>query len=207
MKVLLVNGSPKANGNTARALAEVAEQLRAEGIDTEMFQLGAKPIRDCIGCGQCGKLGGRCTFDDDAVNELIAAAEQADGFVFGSPVYYAHPSGRILSALDRAFYAGSKAFAHKPGAAVAVARRGGTSTTFDVLNKYFTINQMPVVASTYWNNVFGAVPGEAAQDAEGLATMRNIGKNMAWLLRCIEAGKAAGIEAPQADRARTNFIR
>ena len=194
MKVLLVNGSPKANGNTARALTEVAEQLNAEGIDAEMFQLGAKPIRDCIGCGQCGKLDCRCTFDDDVVNELIAAAEQADGFVFGSPVYYAHPSGRILSALDRAFYAGSKAFAHKPGAAVAVARRGGTSTTFDVLNKYF-------------NNVFGAMPGEAAQDAEGLATMRNIGKNMAWLLRCIEAGKAAGIEAPEADRARTNFIR
>ena len=183
MKVLLVNGSPKANGNTARALAEVAEQLNGEGIDTEVFQLGAKPIRDCIGCGQCGKLGGRCTFDDDVVNELIAAAEQADGFVFGSPVYYAHPSGRILSALDRAFYAGSKAFAHKPGAAVAVARRGGTSTTFDVLNKYFTINQMPVVASTYWNNVFGRVPGDADGDAEGLATMRNIGKNMAWLLR------------------------
>lgn len=197
MKVLLVNGSPKANGNTARALAEVAEQLNVEGIDTEMFQLGAKPIRDCIGCGQCGKLGGRCTFDDDVVNELIAAAEQADGFVFGSPVYYAHPSGRILSALDRVFYAGSKAFAHKPGAAVAVARRGGTSTTFDVLNKYFTINQMPVVASTYWNNVFGCVPGEADGDAEGLATMRNIGKNMVWLLRCIEAGKAAGIEAPR----------
>ena len=151
MKVLLVNGSPKANGNTARALAEVAEQLNAEGIDTEVFQLGAKPIRDCIGCGQCGKLDCRCTFDDDVVNELIAAAEQADGFVFGSPVYYAHPSGRILSALDRAFYAGGHAFEHKPGAAVAVARRGGTSTTFDVLNKYFTIKQMPVVASTYWN--------------------------------------------------------
>ena len=186
MKVLLVNGSSKANGNTARALAEVAEQLNAEGIDTEVFQLGAKPIRDCIGCGQCGKL---------------------DGFVFGSPVYHAHPSGRILSALDRAFYAGGHAFEHKPGAAVAVARRGGTSTTFDVLNKYFTINQMPVVASTYWNNVFGAMPGEATQDAEGLATMRNIGKNMAWLLHCIEAGQAAGIDAPEADRARTNFIR
>ncbi len=207
MKVLLVNGSPKANGNTARALAEVAEQLNAEGIDTEVFQLGAKPIRDCIGCGLCGKLGGRCTFDDDVVNELIAAAEQADGFVFGSPVYYAHPSGRILSSLDRAFYAGGHAFEHKPGAAVAVARRGGTSTTFDVLNKYFTIKQMPVVASTYWNNVFGRVPGDADGDAEGLATMRNIGKNMAWLLRCIEAGQAAGINAPEADRATTNFIR
>lgn len=139
-----------------------------EGIETQVFQLGAKPIRDCIGCGQCGKLDCRCTFDDDMVNELIAAAEQADGFVFGSPVYYAHPSGRILSALDRAFYAGSKAFAHKPGAAVAVARRGGTSTTFDVLNKYFTINQMPVVASTYWNNVFGAMPGEAARTPKAL---------------------------------------
>lgn len=207
MKVLLVNGSPKANGNTARALAEVAEQLNAEGIDTEVFQLGAKPIRDCIGCGLCGKLGGRCTFDDDVVNELIAAAEQADGFVFGSPVYYAHPSGRILSALDRAFYAGGHAFEHKPGAAVAVARRGGTSTTFDVLNKYFTIKQMPVIASTYWNNVFGRVPGDADGDAEGLATMRNIGKNMAWLLRCIEAGQAVGINAPEADRATTNFIR
>ena len=158
MKVLLVNGSPKANGNTARALAEIAEQLNAEGIDTEVFQLGAKPIRDCIGCGQCGKLGGRCTFDDDVVNELIAAAEQADGFVFGSPVYYAHPSGRILSALDRAFYAGGHAFEHKPGAAVAVARRGGTSTTFDVLNKYFTIKQMPVVASTYWTTCLAACP-------------------------------------------------
>ncbi len=207
MKVLLVNGSPKAAGNTARALAEVAGQLEREGIETETFQLGAKPIRDCIGCGQCGKLDHRCVFEDDVVNDLIAAAEKADGFVFGSPVYYAHPSGRILSALDRAFYAGSAVFAHKPGAAVAVARRGGTSTTFDVLNKYFTINQMPIVSSTYWNNTFGAVPGEAEQDAEGLATMRNIGKNMAWLLRCIEAGRAAGIEAPVADRARMNFIR
>ena len=207
MKVLLVNGSPKANGNTATALAEVAEQLHAEGIDTEVFQLGAKPIRDCIGCGQCGKLDGRCVFDDDVVNELIAAAEQSDGFVFGSPVYYAHPSGRILSALDRAFYAGGKAFAHKPGAAVAVARRGGTSTTFDVLNKYFTINQMPVVSSTYWNVAFGGAPEEALQDAEGMATMRNLGRNMAWMLKCIEAGRAAGITAPESERARTNFIR
>ena len=208
MKVLLVNGSPKANGNTARALAEVAEQLNVEGIDTEMFQLGAKPIRDCIGCGQCGKLGGRCTFDDDVVNELIAAAEQADGFVFGSPVYYAHPSGRILSALDRAFYAGSKAFAHKPGAAVAVARRGGTSTTFDVLNKYFTINQMPVVSSGYWNVVHGNSPEEVVRDLEGMQIMRTLGRNMAWLLRCIELGRAQGVEPPAAEReARTNFIR
>lgn len=207
MKVLLVNGSPKAKGNTARALAEIAGELERQGIESEVFKLGAQPIRDCIGCGQCAKLGGGCTFDDDVVNDLIAKAAEADGFVFGSPVYYAHPSGRILSALDRAFYAGGAAFAHKPGAAVAVARRGGTSTTFDVLNKYFTINQMPVVASTYWNNAFGAAPGESEQDAEGMATMRNIGKNMAWLLRCIEVGRAQGIEAPVADRAKTNFIR
>lgn len=207
MKVLLVNGSPKANGNTARALAEVAEQLNAEGIDTEVFQLGAKPIRDCIGCGQCGKLGGRCTFDDDVVNELIAAAEQADGLclrlarLLCAP-QRAHPLGPRSRLLCR-----RQSLCTQAGAAVAVARRGGTSTTFDVLNKYFTINQMPVVASTYWNNVFGRVPGDADGDAEGLATMRNIGKNMAWLLRCIEAGQAAGINAPEADRATTNFIR
>ena len=206
MKVMLVNGSPKANGNTARALGEVARTLEAEGVEAEVFQLGAAPIRDCIGCGGCaGKM--RCVFADDAVNGLIEAAEGADGFVFGSPTYYAHPSGRILSALDRAFYAGGAAFAHKPGAAVAVARRGGTSTNFDVLNKYFSINQMPIVSSTYWNNVFGRVPGEAESDDEGLACMRNLARNMAWLLRCIEAGRAAGIEAPEAERARTNFIR
>ena len=205
MKVLMLNGSPKADGNTNRALTEIGEQLKKEGIDYEIFQIGGQSIRDCIGCGQCTEKG--CVFGDDVTNAFIAKAKEADGFIFGTPVYYAHPSGRIQSLLDRAFYAGSKAFVHKPGAAVAVARRGGTSTTFDVLNKYFTINQMPVVASTYWNNAFGAMPGEAAQDAEGLATMRNIGKNMTWLLRCIEAGKAAGIEAPVADRARTNFIR
>ncbi|MFQ7393219.1 MAG: flavodoxin family protein [Collinsella aerofaciens] len=204
IKVLLVNGSPKANGNTARALAEVAEQLNAEGIDTEVFQLGAKPIRDCIGCGQCGKLGGRCTFDDDVVNELIAAAEQADGFVFGSP-FMRTPA---VAFCRRSTAHSMRAAGLCPRRAlplpspVAAARRPP-----DVLNKYFTINQMPMVASTYWNNVFGAMPGEAAQDAEGLATMRNIGKNMAWLLHCIEAGRAAGIEAPEADRERTNFIR
>ena len=205
MKVMLVNGSSRPNGCTSVALAEVARALEAEGVQTETLWIGNKPMSDCIACGKCRQTG-KCVFDDAAAEFGVRAAE-FDGFVFGCPVYYAHPSGRILSALDRAFYAGGKAFAHKPGAAIAVARRGGTSTTFDVLNKYFTINQMPVVASTYWNNVFGAMPGEAAQDAEGLATMRNIGKNMAWLLHCIEAGQAAGIDAPEADRERTNFIR
>lgn len=208
MKVLLVNGSPKPAGNTGTALAEVARTLEGHGIECETLQLGGAPVRDCVGCGKCRELDCRCIFDDDKVNGLIEAAREADGFVFGTPVYYAHPTGRILSVLDRAFCAGGAAFAHKPGAAVAVARRGGCSASFDVLNKYFTINQMPIVSSTYWNSVHGRVPGEAAQDAEGLQTMRNIGHNMAWLLQCIEAGRAAGIEAPAAERGEmTNFIR
>ena len=208
MKVLLVNGSSRHEGNTAVALAEVANALEAHGIQTETMWLGNKPVNDCIACGKCVELGGTCSIDNDVVNELIEKAKDVDGFVFGTPVYYAHPTGRIQCALDRAFYAGGKYFAHKPAAAVAVARRGGTSASFDVLNKYFTINQMPVVSSTYWNNVHGRTPGEAAQDGEGLQTMRNIAHNMAWLLQCIEAGKAAGIEAPKAERGTmTNFIR
>lgn len=207
MKVLLVNGSSRKNGNTAIALAEVAQALKGHGVETETVWLGSKPVNDCLACGKCAELG-RCVIDNDAVNELVDKAREADGFVFGTPVYYAHPSGRILCALDRAFYSGGAAFAHKPGAAVAVARRGGITASFDVLNKYFTICQMPVVASTYWNGVHGRLPGEAEQDEEGLRTMRNIGHNMAWLLACIEAGKAAGIEVPAGERgAMTNFIR
>lgn len=207
-KVLLVNGSSRQEGNTSVALAEVAAALEGHGVETETMWLGNKPVNDCIACGKCAELGGKCVVDNDVVNELIAKAAQADGFVFGTPVYYAHPSGRILCALDRAFYAGGAAFRHKPGAAVAVARCGGTTASFDVLNKYFTICEMPVVSSTYWNNVHGRLPGEAAQDAEGLQTMRNIGQNMAWLLKCIEAGKAAGIDVPVAERGQmTNYIR
>ena len=208
MKVLLVNGSPKPNGNTGRALEEVEDALNAQGIDTEVYQVGNRPIRDCIGCGCCVKLDNACTFDDDGVNEFIKLAAECDGFVFGTPVYYAHPAGRILDLLDRAFYAAGSVFAHKPGAAIAVARRAGTVASFDVLNKYFTINQMPIVSSTYWNDAFGAIPGEDEKDAEGMQVMRNLGNNMAWLLKCIEAGKAAGIEAPVAERSsKTNFIR
>ncbi len=207
MKVLLVNGSSRKNGNTAIALAEVAQALKGHGVETETVWLGSKPVNDCLACGKCAELS-RCVIDNDAVNELVDKAREADGFVFGTPVYYAHPSGRILCALDRAFYSGGAAFAHKPGAAVAVARRGGITASFDVLNKYFTICQMPVVASTYWNGVHGHLPGEAEQDEEGLRTMRNIGHNMAWLLACIEAGKAVGIEVPAGERgAMTNFIR
>lgn len=207
MKVLLVNGSARVHGNTATALQQIAQTLETEGIDTQIFPLGAGAYRDCIACNRCSDLDGRCVFDDDPVNEFLNLAAQADGFVFGTPVYYAHPSGRILSFLDRAFYAGGATFAHKPGASIAVARRAGTCASVDVLNKYFTINQMPVVSSTYWNVAFGGAPEETLQDAEGMATMRNLGRNMAWMLKCIEAGRGAGITAPEPERERTNFIR
>lgn len=206
MKVLLVNGSPRAAGCTFTALSEVAKTLQEEGVETEIFQLGAKPVQDCIACMKCRELQ-KCVFDDVA-NELIEKAKGADGFVFGTPVYYAHPSGRVQSVLDRAFYAGGYAFACKPGAAVASARRGGTAASFDVLNKYFGITSMPVVSSTYWNMVYGKTPDEVRQDAEGMQTMRNLGRNMAYLLKCMEAGRAAGIAFPaQENSVRTNFIR
>lgn len=208
MKVLLINGSANKNGCTFTALSEIAGVLEQEGIEAEIIQVGGNPVRDCIGCGGCAKNGGKCVFDDDIVNELIEKAKGADGFVFGTPVYYAHPSGRILSVLDRAFYAGSSAFAHKPGAAIASARRAGTTASIDVLNKYFTINQMPMVSSTYWNMVHGSCAEDVKQDLEGLQTMRNLGRNMAWMLKCIQAGKEQGVEAPTAERSsRTNFIR
>lgn len=206
MRILMLNGSPRPNGNTFLALSEIGKKLKEEGVDYEIFQIGGAPIRDCLGCGKCTENG--CVFTDDRVNEFIAKAKDADGFVFGTPVYYAHPSGRILSFLDRAFYSGSGAFRFKPGAAVAVARRGGTTASFDCLNKYFGISQMPVIGSTYWNNVHGAAPGEAAFDAEGLQTMRNLARNLAWMLKCFEAGKKSGIPLPKTEKGnRTNFIR
>lgn len=206
MKVLMLNGSPKANGNTNAALLEVGRTLENEGISYEIFQMGGKPVRDCIGCGQRSEKG--CAFNDDDVNEFIAKAKEADGFVFGTPVYYAHPSGRILSFLDRAFYAGGAAFRFKPGASVAVARRGGSSASFDCLNKYFGIAQMPVVGSTYWNMVYGRVPGEAEQDLEGMQTMQNLAKNMAWMMKCFELGRKNGIALPDTSAVvRTDFIR
>ena len=204
----MVNGSSKPNGCTATALQEIAKVLREEGIDSEIVCLGGGPLRDCIGCLGCTKLDGQCAFNDDCINEILEKAKTCDGFIFGTPVYYAHPSGRILSFLDRAFYSGSGAFRFKPGAAVAVARRGGTTASFDCLNKYFGISQMPVIGSTYWNNVHGAAPGEAAFDAEGLQTMRNLARNLAWMLKCFEAGKKSGIPLPETEKGnRTNFIR
>ncbi len=207
MKVLLVNGSPRAAGCTFTALSVVAKTLAEEGIEAEIFQLGAKPVQDCIACMQCRHGGGKCVFDAVA-NELIEKAKGADGFVFGSPVYYAHPTGRLQSVLDRAFYAGGYAFAGKPGASVVSARRGGTAASFDVVNKYFGITGMPVVSSTYWNMVYGKTPEEVRQDAEGMQTMRNLARNMAYMLKCFEAGRRAGIEPPAMERAfQTNFIR
>ena len=205
MKVLLLNGSIHQEGTTFTALKRIADTLEQNGIQAEIYHIGAKPVSDCLACGKCGQLK-KCVLDD-GVNEFVSKAREADGFVFGTPVYYAHPSGRILSFLDRAFYSGKSAFAFKPGASVAVARRAGTTASFDVLNKYFTISSMPVVSSTYWNNVFGANGEDAMQDAEGMAVMENIGKNMAWMLKCIQAGTEQGITPPDQSRARTNFIR
>ena len=188
MKVLLVNGSPNREGCTYTALKEVSKTLEENGIDTEIFQVGNKPIGGCIGCGSCKKTG-EC-FMKDCVNEFVEKAKGADGFVFGTPVYYAHPSGRILSFLDRVFYSSGRAFAFKPAASVAVARRGGCSASFDVMNKYYGICQMPVAGSTYWNMVHGCEPGEVKLDAEGMQTMRTLGRNMAFLMKAIQLGKA-----------------
>jgi len=208
MKVLLLNGSSRPNGCTYTALQAVAQTLQDNGIQTEIIFLGNEPVLDCTACRTCSKEPGRCVFDNDIVNRIIEKAQEADGFVFGSPVYYAHPSGRILSILDRVFFSGKAAFAHKPVAAVVSARRAGTSSSLDVLQKYFTISQMPVVPSTYWPMVHGYTPEDVLQDEEGIQTMRNLAANMAWMLKCIEAGKAAGIEPPIAEtEARTNFIR
>lgn len=210
MKVLLFNGSSNEHGCTYTALNEVASTLQKNGIETEIIQVGKNPIRDCIGCGGCRKLGGKCVFKDDIVNEVIEKAKDADGFVFGSPVYYAHPSGRLLSFMDRVFYAGNSNFAFKPAAAVVSARRAGTTASLDVITKHFTINNMPVVSSCYWPMVHGAQNSaeQAKQDLEGMQIMRTLGNNMAWILKCIEAGKNAGINRPTLeDRIYTNFIR
>ena len=205
MKVLMLNGSIRKNGNTNAALLEVAKTLKEQGIDSEIFEI-EEPVRDCIGCGGCTEEG--CRFTEDNVNEFIKKAKDADGFIFGTPVYYAHPSGRILSFLDRAFYSGGKAFMFKPAAAVSCARRAGTTATFDVMNKYFGISNMITVGSSYWNIIHGRTPGEAVFDAEGMQTMHNLANNMAWILKSIEAGREKGISLPSLELGtRTNFIR
>lgn len=205
MKVLMINGSPNEKGCTYTALSEIAAVLRENGVDSEIIHIGKEPVRGCTACGACaGK--GRCVFDD-GVNAALGKLEDCDGLIVGSPVHYASPAGGLIAFLDRMFYSG-RGFAHKPAAAIVSARRGGTTAALDVLNKYFTISQMPIVSSTYWNMVHGSRPEEVSQDTEGMQTMRNLGSNMAWLLRCIEAGRENGTPPPKAERvSRTNFVR
>lgn len=208
MKVLLINGSPHEKGCTYTALAEIKKTLEAENVEAEIFHIGTNPVRGCIGCGGCAKNNGKCVFDDDVVNIIIEKAKTADAFVFGSPVHYAAPAGTLCAVLDRVFYAGSANFKFKPGAAIVSCRRSGTTAAVDCLNKYFTISNMPVVSSCYWNMVHGSKPEDVMKDEEGLQIMRGIGRNMAWLLKCIELGKANGIEHPVPEaKIRTNFIK
>lgn len=205
MKVLMLNGSPHSEGNTAMALQEMAKIFAEENVDVEIVQVGNKDIRGCIGCGTCYKTG-KCVFDD-LVNDLAVKFQEADALVVGSPVYYASANGTLISTLDRLFYSTRFDKRMKVGASIAVARRGGCSATFDQLNKYFTISGMPVASSQYWNMVHGAKPGQAAEDAEGLQTMRTLARNMAFLMKSIALGKEQ-FGLPQREKSQfTNFIR
>ncbi len=206
MKVLLFNGSPNAKGCTYTALKEVQNILEKNGIESEIYQIGTKAVAGCVACGKC-KGGAACIFDD-GVNELAARLDEFDALIIGSPVYYSGPDGQCCAFLDRLFYSASKKLKGKPGAAVVSCRRGGASAAYDRLNKYFGISSMPIVTSQYWNQVHGNTPEEVLQDEEGLQTMRTLGENMAWLLKCIDAGKAAGVAPPTGEQPlRTNFIR
>lgn len=206
MKVILVNGSPHEKGCTYTALKEVEKILQEENIETEIFQIGAKPISGCIGCGICLEKG-EC-FIDDKVNEFLKKVPNADGFVFGTPVHFASMSGLLTSFMDRVFYGKKKLFSNKVASGITSCRRGGASSTLDEINKYFSINNMPIITSQYWNMVHGNTPEEVIKDEEGMQTMRVLGRNMAWLLKCIEAGKNTGVELPKREKAvKTNFIR
>jgi len=206
MKVLLLNGSPHEMGCTYTALAEIAKTLQADGVESDILWLGTGPTAGCTACGACRELG-KCAHDD-AVNLAAEKMAGCDGLIVGSPVHYAAASGQITCALDRLFYSAGGAMRLKPAAAIVSARRAGTTAALDQLNKYFTISQMPVVSSRYWNMVHGSCPEDVLQDEEGMAVMRTLAHNMAWLLRCIEAGRAAGVPSPAVEPpARTNFIR
>jgi len=209
MKVVLVNGSPHKNGCTYRALVEVEKQLNIHGIETEIFWIGNNAISGCVGCYQCSVIH-KCVIDD-IVNEFVNKAKVADGFVFGSPVHYAGMSGSMTAFMDRVFYSGSRSddvvFSHKPVSCVVSARRAGTTATYDQMNKYFGISQMPIISSRYWNMVHGNTPEEVLQDEEGISTMRQLGYNMAFFLKCLENGKKNGLKVKEEPKARTNFIR
>ncbi len=207
MKVLLINGSPKDDGCTFTALSALEIMLNQEGLETEIYNIGNQAVHGCADCLECLNTG-YCAYQDDSANEIIAKIQEADGLIIGSPVYYAAVNGALNALLDRVFYAAGSTFAHKPAAAIASARRAGTSTTIDQLNKYFAVSQMPIVTSTYWNNIHGRRSGQITQDQEGLQTLMNLAKNMAWMLRCIEAGKEKGIMPPTpVSGARTDFYK
>ena len=206
MKVLLINGSPNERGCTYTALAEAQKVFEKNGIETEIVYLGKKPIAGCVACGICRKAG-YCVYND-TVNEVIDQLDDIDGLIVGSPVYYAGVSGQITSFLDRLFFAASAKMKGKPAASIVSCRRGGASAAFEIINKYFMMTNMPVVTSQYWNQVHGNTPEEVLQDEEGLQTVRVLAQNMIWLMRSIEAGKAAGVEYPEYEpKIRTNFIR
>ena len=211
MKVLLFNGSPHKNGCTYTALEEISKTLSEEGIDSEIYQIGTQPIGACRACYACRTLG-KCVIDD-SVNDFVEYARGFDGFIFGSPVHYASACGGITAFLDRAFFVAfasgrGDVFLHKPGAAIASARRAGTTATLDQLNKYFTITQMPIISGRYWNMVHGATADDVKQDLEGMQNMRILARNMAWHLKCKEAGEKAGVPMPKAEETVfTNFIR
>ena len=212
MKVLMLNGSFNPDGSTSAGLEIMAKTFTEEGVETEIVTVGGKPIADCIACGKCAGLK-RCVFANDAVNDFAEKAKTSDGFVFGSPVYYAHPSGRIQSFLDRLFFSTMNAdryasLRHKPVASIVVARRAGTSASFDVLNKYATISQMIVVGSTYWNEFHALTKDDVPGDPEGLQTLRNLARNMVYVMKCLKAGRDAGINAPANEtEILTNFVR
>lgn len=210
MKVILFNGSSNHNGCTHTALSEIEKVLNDNNIETEIINVGNQPIADCTGCQYCRNAGnGKCVLNNDLVNRCIDKCAKADGFIFGSPVYYAHPSGRLLSFMDRLFYAGGAKLAYKPAAAVVSARRAGTTAALDPIIKHFTINNMPVVPSNYWNMVHGRLnsPDEVMQDEEGIQTMHVLASNMVWLLNCIEAGKKSGFVPEKIKKIHTNFIK
>lgn len=204
-KVLLINGSPHQFGCTYTALKEVADTLEKNGVETEILYLGTKPVAGCIACGKCGQTG-RCVFDDQ-VNRVLDKLDEYSGIVVGSPVYFAGPTGQICAFLDRLFYCGGGRMAGKIAASVVSCRRGGASASFDRLNKYFSISNMHVAGSQYWNQIHGKTPAQAVKDLEGLQTMRTLGQNIAWLIKSIEAGEAAGLAAPEYEKTQiTNFI-
>ena len=212
MKVLMLNGSFNPDGSTKAGLDIMAGTFAEEGVETEIVTVGGKPIADCIACGKCAELK-RCVFANDGVNDFAEKAKTADGFVFGTPVYYAHPTGRVLSFLDRLFFSrrlanGYAHLHHKPAAAIVVARRAGTSASYDVMNKYFGISQMLNVGSTYWNEFHARTREDVPEDAEGLQTLRNLARNMVYVMKCLKAGRDAGIVPPAPEEEiLTNFVR